>query len=145
MASRQLEAQILGGKAASSANALRPACIATCPKLLHSLQAGAKHCGQDNTFHLGIREKDRSARESHELARIKEESFAQTIRISAVVKPPLLCLHISVYSRDSRADCPLDSCRFVSTCPAVASREGGFVVNPKNCKKKGLTFSYAPD
>jgi hypothetical protein len=29
------------------ANAVRPACIATCPKLLHSLQAGAKHCGQD--------------------------------------------------------------------------------------------------
>jgi hypothetical protein len=69
MASRPLEAQILGGKAASSANALS-ACIATCPKLLHRLQAGAKHCGQDNAFHLGIREKDRSARESREITRM---------------------------------------------------------------------------
>jgi hypothetical protein len=39
---------------------------------------------------------------------------------------------------------PLRSCQFLCTCPAVASREGGFVVNQKMVKKV-LTFSYVPD
>jgi hypothetical protein len=37
------------------------------------------------------------------LTRIKEESLVRTLPISAVVKPLLVWLFISVYSRDSRA------------------------------------------
>src|SRR5437870_3417071 len=76
------------------------------PEGAASLQVGAKHCGQDNAFHLGIREKDRSARESHELAR--------------------MIFFLSEFSRPFALGVP--ACHVVALAKTEASREGGFVV-----------------